>query len=89
MSDDKDEWVVSWQDTEGRLRVPGTSMVPRTKRKAFDTQKEAFSFAMNLKVAYRGSIQLHMPGGSTPADFPSIKRMHEAQKLADEKARGT
>jgi hypothetical protein len=77
-------WVVNWQETEGRHLAPGTSMLPRSKERAFDTSAAAVSFAMSLPVGYRGSIQLHIPGGQI-AEFPSIERMHEAQKLADNK----
>jgi hypothetical protein len=68
-------WVVSWQETEGRHMA---------KERAFDTSEAAVSFAMSLPVDYRGSIQLHIPGGQI-AEFPTIERMHEAQKLADNK----
>jgi len=44
----------------------------------------AVSFVMSLDKNLRQSAQLELPGGQK-ADFPSIERMNEAQKLADQK----
>lgn len=80
----KDKWVVTWPAVEAQERTLGASIVHRRDRRAFDSQMSAVSFVMSLDKNLRQSAQLELPGGQK-ADFPSIERMNEAQKLADQK----
>jgi hypothetical protein len=84
---DKETWVVTWLSGEFRARIHHATVAPMRERKVFDNQKEAVSFVMGLDEMARRSAELEMPGGQTVVGFLDIKRMHEDQRLAEDKAR--